>query len=267
MQTGRENSIQRPAAWFQNGFHRFLAPFLKRHFHAVAIENSHRPEQNIPEDASLVVYANHPSWWDPLIAHFLNRSLFPDRQFYAPIDAEALQQYRVFEKLGFFGVQLDTRSGAAEFLSRSREILSGNDTALWITPEGRFADVRDHQAELQPGLSHLCSKSETLVALPVALEYVFWEERLPVCLVALGAAQMVAEAPERSKAEWNCHLTRALREAQTRLADRSIARDSNGFENLLRGNRGTGGVYESIRRFKAFVTGRSFKAAHGEHFE
>lgn len=242
-------------------------PFLKRHFHAVAIENSQRPESEIPEDASLVVYANHPSWWDPLIAHFLNRSLFPDRQFYAPIDAEALQQYRVFEKLGFFGVQLDTRSGAAEFLSKSQSILAGNDTALWITPEGRFADIRDHEAELQPGLAHLCSKSEKLVAVPLALEYVFWEERLPVCLVAIGTPQVAAGAPERSKADWNCHLTRALRDAQKRLAERSIARDSTRFENLLRGKRGTGGMYDSLRRLKSLASGRSFKAAHGEHFE
>ena len=225
-----ENDIRRPAAWFQNGFHRFLGPFLKRHFHVVAIDTSERADQTIPEDASLVVYANHASWWDPLIAHFLNKTLFPSRQFYAPIDATALQQYRVFERLGFFGVQLDSRAGAAEFLAHSRSILSHSDTALWITPEGRFADMRDHHAEFQPGLAHLCAKSNSLVALPVALEYVFWEERLPVCLVAIGDAQVAAEAPKRSKTDWTCHLTRALRDAQARLAESSIARDSNCFE-------------------------------------
>ena len=104
-----------------------------------------------------------------------------------------------FEKLGFFGVQLQTRTGAAEFLSRSRSILGDRQTALWITPEGRFADVRDHDASLQPGLAHLCSKSDHLIALPLALEYVFWEERLPVCLAAIGVPQVSSEAPGRSK--------------------------------------------------------------------
>ncbi|MEO1529772.1 MAG: lysophospholipid acyltransferase family protein [Planctomycetota bacterium] len=267
MQRGSENDIKRPAAWLQNGFHRFLGPFLKRHFHAIAVETTSREDRSLPADAPLVVYANHPSWWDPLIAHFLNRTLFPSRQFYAPIDAEALQQYRVFERLGFFGVQLDNRAGAAAFLSQSRSILSQSETALWITPEGRFADIRDHDAAFQPGLAHLCSKSDSLVALPVALEYVFWEERLPVCLVAIGQAQITADAPDRSKADWTCCLTRALRDAQNRLAERSVSRDSTCFENLLQGKRGGGGMYDSFRRLKALMTGRSFKAAHGEHFE
>ena len=52
-------------------------------------------------DAPLIIYANHPSWWDPMIAQFLNRKLCPDRQFYAPIDAKALEHYRVLGKLGF----------------------------------------------------------------------------------------------------------------------------------------------------------------------
>ena len=63
-----------------------------------------------------------------MIAHFLNRTLFPTRQFYAPIDADALQQYPVFGKLGFYGVNMDTTSGAAT------AVFSGDDggVAWWI---------------------------------------------------------------------------------------------------------------------------------------
>ena len=67
-------------SWFQNGFHRFLRPYLKRHFHAIAIVRQSRFESAVATGLPLIVYANHPSWWDPLIAHFLNRTLFPSRQ-------------------------------------------------------------------------------------------------------------------------------------------------------------------------------------------
>ena len=259
--------LQHPAAWFQNGFHRFLRPYLKRHFHAIAIDRDRREDRRISADSPLVVYANHPSWWDPLVAHFLNRVLFPPRQFFAPIDAAALQQYSVFEKLGFFGVSLSAKSGAAEFLSKSGQVLDQPDTALWVTPEGRFADVRDHEANLQPGLAHLCSRSSSLVALPLALEYVFWDERLPVCLVSLGTPMSAAEHAGDDKADWVRRLEKGLREAQHRLSSLAIERSSDAFDNLLDGKRGAGGAYDSFRRVKSLLTGRSFKASHGEQFE
>ncbi len=150
---------------------RFLRPFIRRHFHAIAIERQSRCEDSLDKTAPLIVYGNHPSWWDPLVAHFLNQTLFPDRQFYAPIDQEALEQYRVLGKLGFYGVRLNTTSGAAAFLKQSMAILGHGGTAIWITPEGQFADARDHSAELMPGLAHLCTRMNDGWALPLALEY------------------------------------------------------------------------------------------------
>lgn len=260
-------SAPKVASWFQNGFHRFLSPLLKRHFHAVAIERESLAQLRVINEQPLIVYANHPSWWDPLIAHFLNRTLFPSRQFYAPIDADALEQYRVFAKLGFFGVQMDSSQGAAAFLKQSRMILGSPTNALWLTPEGRFADVRDESAELMPGLSHLCNKMDAGFAIPLALEYVFWEERLPVCLVRLGDALAIHDHADWSKSLWSEHLTGHLRDAQQTLAELAIARSSEPFENLLRGRAGGGLIYDSFRRAKSLVTGKPFRAAHGQQFK
>ena len=188
-------------AWFQNGFHRFLRPFLKRHFHAVAIESKCRGSLDFESDEPLLIYGNHPSWWDPLIAHFLNRCLFPTRQFYAPIDAQALEQYSVFGKLGFYGVQMSTTSGAAAFLKQTTAILNGGQTAIWITPEGRFSDARDHTADLMPGLSHMCTKLTRGKVVPLALEYLFWDERLPVCLAKFGQPMRIADFETYSKVQ------------------------------------------------------------------
>ncbi|KAA5540293.1 acyltransferase [Roseiconus nitratireducens] len=259
----------RPTApWFLDGFHRFLRPYLRRHFHAIAIESGRRPHlADIDPAVPMIIYANHPSWWDPLIAHFLNRSLFPGRQFHAPIDAEALEQYRVFEKLGFYGVRLSSKSGAAAFLRRSVEVIDQGNTALWLTPEGRFADARDHQAELMPGLAHLCTRIDSAIVLPLALEYVFWEERLPVCLVSLGLPIRVDQHRGDSKTDWSVRLTVRLRDTQTRLADLAIARSADPFDNLLRGTRGSGMAYDTFRRAKAWLTGQSYKAGHGDQFE
>ncbi len=253
-------------AWFQNGFHRFLRPFLRRHFHAIAIERQSRCDQFVEDGKPIIVYGNHPSWWDPLIAHFLNRTLLPRRQFYAPIDAEALEQYRVFGKLGFYGVRMNSTSGAAAFLRQSTSILRGGDSAIWLTPEGRFADARDHSADLMPGLAHLCNKMEEGVIIPLALEYLFWEERLPICLAKTGMPIDVCEHQNRNKPEWSEFLTTQLRKTQSELAELAQARSSDPFDNLLEGRRGAGTVYDSFRRAKAMVTGKSVRSQHGDHF-
>lgn len=254
-------------AWFQNGFHRFLRPYLKRHFHAVAVESECRESLDIDSGEPLLIYGNHPSWWDPLIAHYLNRSLFPSRQFYAPIDAEALEQYPVFGKLGFYGVRMNTTSGAGAFLKKTTAILGDGGTAIWITPEGRFADARDHDAELMPGLAHMCTKLSRGWVVPLALEYLFWDERLPVCLALFGKPVQIADLGNPSKLEWQELLSTKLRGTQDKLAKLAVARSSGPFDNLLQGKAGAGIFYDSFRRVRSAFSGKKFRNQHGEQFE
>ncbi len=262
-----EQSPPPVTAWFQHGFHRFLGSYLKRHFHSLAIARHSRYDRDVTAEAPLLVYANHPAWWDPLVAHFLNSRLFPNRQFYAPIDAAALQQYQVFSKLGFYGVSLDTMRGAAEFLQQSLAIARAPNTALWITPEGRFADARDHQAALMPGLAHLCTRLDDGWVLPVALEYPFWDERLPQSLVKLGEPFRIREHKQLTKLQWQSQLTTRLRSTQASLAELAMARSSEPFDQLLRGKQGAGGAYDVLRRMRALATRTPFRAAHGDSLE
>ncbi|WP_372723710.1 lysophospholipid acyltransferase family protein [Novipirellula sp.] len=268
MKSNAPEDLRPPVSgWLSNGFHRFLTPYLRRNLHSIAIMRDSLTQANVPAEQPLIVYANHPSWWDPLTAQFLNRHLFTPRQFFAPIDAAALQQYRVFAKLGFYGVKLHCNEGAAAFLKQSRAILHSNDASLWLTPEGRFADVRDHSAVLMPGMAHLCTRMQRGWVLPIAIEYVFWEERLPECLFRIGEPVKVDEHPHASKSDWQTLLTDRMRDNQTVLSERVIARDSEAFENLLAGAGGAGIVYDSMRRLKALATGRRFKAAHGNKLQ
>ena len=255
------------SGWMQDGFHRFLRSFLKRHFHAIGLEKGSRCETSIPADQPLIVYANHPAWWDPLIAHFVNRTLFASRQFYAPIDANALEQYNVFAKLGFYGVRMHTTQGASAFLRQSTAILRARDTVIWMTPEGRFADARDRTATLMPGLAHLCSRLNGGCALPLALEYVFWEERLPVCLISMGQPQFIADHQGLTKSQWGQRLEGELRTVQDRLMNLAIARSSEPFDNLLHGKAGAGAMYDFFRRLQVWRRHRKGRFHHGDQFE
>lgn len=277
----------------QNGFHRFLPFYVGRHFHTVALsrgsEDRLREYTRMP--GPLLIQTNHPSWWDPLIAHHFTRQLLAPRQFVAPIDAQALEQYSVFKKLGFFGVESEALSGARTLL-RDGYAACTDQTVLWITPEGRFADARDHSASLAPGLAHLCRRLDSESAggrvLSMALEYAFWDERLPMVFAHFSQPiefRVAAEDGEpvppgqdestqhatngferKTKSWWSDQLESQLRELQSELAQWVIARQDDPFEVLVNGKRGAGGFYERARRLKAWWSGAKLSTQHGEQF-
>ncbi len=265
------------------GFQRFNRLYLRKHFHTIVVNRESLSSIDLQATDSLVLYANHASWWDPLAALYMADRLFPNYSMYAPIDAEAFEKYRVFGRMGFFPVEQGSLKGAKDFLRIGRRILSEHASSLWITPEGRFADVRDDAAELTPGLAHLAwqiasqglgqsgDSDHQIWFLPAAVEYTFWEERLPELLIWLGnpilatAPQSEAGNPlDHDKGQWQRELTVALRDAQRKLAENSIARNSQAFEVLLRSKSGTFFVYDWWRSLKSRALGRDFDSDHSQ---
>jgi 1-acyl-sn-glycerol-3-phosphate acyltransferase len=208
-----------------------------------------------------VLFVNHASWWDPLICLLLDRRYFPDREASAPIDARALTQYRFFERLGFFGVEQGTRRGAITFLRTAEARLARPRATLWLTPQGRFADVRERPVRFAAGLGHLASRAPHACYVPVALEYPFWEESRPEALVRFG--EPVALPPGIQANEASARLESALATTQDALAEEALLRQPDRFACLLAGGAGVGGIYDLWRRLRAWARGRSFRAEHG----
>jgi 1-acyl-sn-glycerol-3-phosphate acyltransferase len=234
---------------------RYCEGDLKRHFHAVRLSKGQRPDPSAIRGKPLIVYFNHPSWWDPLICLQLAARLFPDRTHYGPIDGAALGKYGFFEKLGFFGIEAGTARGARRFLAVSQEILSRPDTALWIAAEGRFSDPRERPVRLRSGIGHLASRVPKAVLLPLALEYPFWEERSPEALGRFGEEVLSGDA-DLAAADWTPILEEQLAAALDVLAAEALSRDTAGFEVLLGGAAEVGG--DSVwRRLKDRFRGRS----------
>ncbi|REJ75036.1 MAG: hypothetical protein DWQ30_18640 [Acidobacteria bacterium] len=99
----------------------WLRGYLRRHFDAVrALRTDPEPsrlEELLPR-RGLVVYSNHPSWWDPILFYVAGGMLFPGRAGFGPMDAAQLERYRFFRRLGVFGVA-PGRRGALSFLRAS----------------------------------------------------------------------------------------------------------------------------------------------------
>ncbi|MBX3400641.1 MAG: lysophospholipid acyltransferase family protein [Gemmataceae bacterium] len=246
----------RSAWWFDFVRDRIAASYLRKHCHAVRISRASIPW---PSDGTPILVAmNHPSWWDPLLAFVLSRQL-AGYAHYGVIDARMLAKYPILAKAGIFGIDLDSRRGAAAFLRNGRAVLERPRHALWVTAQGTFVDVRTRPLGLRPGVGHLASAMATGWVVPVALEMGFWNERAPEALVRVGAALPVGGIAKEQSQRIESALTATL----DGLAEDSRSRDPARFETIIQGRTGIGGVYDFWRRLKSAVRGKRFDPSHG----
>lgn len=236
--------------------------YLKRHFHSLRIARGSVVPRT--DGFPLVVYSNHASWFDPLVGLVLKAHCYPEHRLYTPMDATALGRYGFFRKLGFFPVPQNSALGLRQFLRASRAILQSSENVLAITPQSQFVDVRQRPVKFAGGLGMLAANVERALFVPVALEYVFWEERLPEILVRFGTPITIGRGSGRhSPAEWTALFESRLQECQDALALEAQRRDPALFQNILRGDAGPGGVYDLWRAFRSKLRGETFRKEHG----
>lgn len=243
---------------------RFMVPwmerYLRRHLNALRIARWGEPPRHA---GPIVVYANHPAWWDAVLFIVLAGRLFPERACFAPIDAAMLRKYAIFGRIGAFGVDLASPRGAAAFLRESGAILADPGHALWVTPQGRFVDPRQRPLGLRPGIAHLAELAPEAWFLPLAIEYCFWNERGAEALVGFGSPLTARKLLRHDRADRLTVLEAALTMALDQLALDAMARDPDRFRLLVAGRAGIGGVYDLGRRLRALASGRGFDPAHG----
>jgi 1-acyl-sn-glycerol-3-phosphate acyltransferase len=247
-------SISRPVLWF---FRRIARGYFRRHFSAVRLSRGSDLTGLTAE--RLIVCGNHSSWWDPMVLILLGERLLPGRRHYAPMDAAALEHYGIFRQLGVFGVEMKTARGAAQFLRTGKSIVESGGV-LWVTPQGRFADTRERPLGFKPGLAALAAKLEGgCTVVPLAIEYTFWNERLPETLLRLGEPVTVHGGNPEEVQE---AIEAALLKTMEALKRDAITRDPAAFSLLQDGTVGTGGFYEPIQRMWAWLRRKPFVPAH-----
>ena len=234
--------------------------YLRRHFHSLRVSRAALPPTDC--EAPLVIFSNHASWWDPLMWLALKAEFFPAHRSFSPIDAGALTRYKLLGRLGFFGVEKKSTRGAIQFLRTAESILQKPGHILALTPQGRFADARERPVGFETGLGHLAARVGGAMFVPMASEFVFWEERLPEILVRFG--EPIATNEERAAEDWTALFESKLEATQDELATEAQRRNPGDFQIVLRGRAGQGGIYDWYRAAKAKMRGEKFVRDHGD---
>jgi 1-acyl-sn-glycerol-3-phosphate acyltransferase len=211
--------------WF---FRLIVRVWFQFHFTSVLTLNT-KPFTQAAETTPLIIYGNHSSWWDPMIAVLLAAKLMPDRSHYAPIDETSLAEHGILGKIGIFPIDIRSTRGARQFLQATMTILQQRGV-LWITPQGRFADTREADLAFKPGLASVASRLDRCTLIPLATEYTFWNERRPQALLHFGEPIHVSEGAGR--AALNEQLEQALQQTMDELKTQSLTRNAANFKRL-----------------------------------
>ena len=261
----RRRGAPSPVAHRSPVIHRFMVSYFRRFFsrHMNALRVTAWGMPALPVDAGpLVIYSNHPAWWDAAIYVLAADRLFPGYESYAPIDAEMLQQYGIFGRIGAFGVDTHSTRGAAEFLSASADILAQPQSALWIASQGRFSDARERPLGVRPGVARLPELAPDCIVLPLAIEYSFWLERGAEAFIAFGKPMLGRDLLDLARPARLERLETELATTLDQLSADVQSRDPARFRAMLEGRAGVGGIYDGWRRMSAALKGRTFDPSH-----
>ena len=250
----------RVATCLLKGFSAYSRHYVRRHFHSIRILKNGLPPPDI--SCPVVIYLNHASWWDPLVCLHLARKYFADRSSFAPIDEASLQRYGFFKQLGFYGVEQKSARGAMTFLRTTCRLLGSARNMVWLTPQGRFMDVRQRPLRLQHGIGSLAARMENVAFVPLAIEYTLWTEPRPEILLGFGRSAVPKNAPLRSSRDWTEFFSNVLEKAQDELAAKSSQRDPADWIVLDRGKSGISAIYDTWHWLRSRIRGGGYARRH-----
>jgi 1-acyl-sn-glycerol-3-phosphate acyltransferase len=239
--------------------------FVRRHFGSIKILKDRLPPSDLPYP--VVIYLNHASWWDPLVCLFLARKYFAERRSFAPIDAESLKHYAFFERLGFYGVVQKSVVGATTFLRTTCSLLGSKRNAVWLTPQGQFADIRQRPLRLQKGIGSLAARTQGVAFVPLAIEYTFWTGRQPEILLSFGEVIVPSETTVRTSLDWAAEFGHVLESVQDDLASKAVRRDTADWLVLDQGASGVHPIYDLWRRLRSKLESQKSMLEQSQNLE
>jgi len=238
-------------------FHSYLEGYFARNFDGVRVLSGAQTKWD--SDRGMVFFCNHASWWDPILIMLLAGTLTPGRRAFGPMEENMLKKYAFMKRVGVFGVDRTSLRGAAKFLSVGRGLMQHGDAALWLTPQGRFTDIRERPLAFESGLGHLARDCD-VPFVPFCVEYVFWNERKPELLINFG--DPIQGGGDATTEDWTARLEAALTATMDELAPAAMARDPERFDLLIKGRARVNPFYDGWRYLKAMVRREKFSAAH-----
>jgi chlorobactene lauroyltransferase len=205
------------SVWLEKIFAVYNRNLFKRRFHSLNVSGLdilQKRDKKIP----LIIYANHSSWWDGLVAFQISRKAKLDS--FIMMEEKQLKKLFLFRNLGAFSVVRENPRKAVKSINYTVELLTEtSNRTLWIFPQGEILPNDCRPFRFFNGLSRIVEKVGNCYVVPLAMRFEFLGKYKPEVFAEVGNVQLFSgdEISNSRKAtnEFEENLTKTLDELKS----------------------------------------------------
>lgn len=216
---------------FESIFAVYNRNLFGRRFHSIRVSGLDEI-RNRDMRTPLLIYANHSSWWDGLVAFEISRFCALDA--FMMMEEKHLKKLFLFRRLGAFSVVRENPRRAVESLRYAAELLNEKPyRTLWIFPQGEILPNDARPIFFYNGLSRIMEKVRRAAIIPVAVRYEFTGEYKPEIFVKIGKIETVEKSGAFDSKKASLENARKLTSLLDQLKAETTARGFDNFERIL----------------------------------
>lgn len=215
--------------WFEKIFAVYNHNLLKRRFSKFSVSNLESLKEN---DQPKIIFVNHSSWWDGLVAFEISRSANLDS--FVMMEEKNLRKYFLFRRIGAFSVNKNNSRDVLETIRYASEMLrSGSRKAVWIFPQGEIKPSGARPLKFNSGIVKILESVENCLLIPVTISYEFTGDYKPEIFVKIGESINAENLKSKKRKEAANDLSEILTALLDHLNDEVAAADLKSYENIL----------------------------------
>jgi 1-acyl-sn-glycerol-3-phosphate acyltransferase len=177
--------------WF---FHNYILRIVKGNFQQVRFD-----EAEVDKNKSVLLLANHFSWWDGFLMYYINHRVLKKR-FHVMVIEETVQKVSFFKYVGAFSVSKNSRDMLAS-LNYAAELLNDPENMVLIFPQGKLYSNFTDEVNFEKGLSKIMAaatgKFQTVMAATFIENLQYKKPTASVYLKAISEVNNMEEAQKQ----------------------------------------------------------------------
>jgi len=219
------------SVWFEKIFAVYNSNLIKRRFNSLQVSGLDfltARDKNIP----LLIYANHSSWWDGLVAFQISREANLDS--FLMMEEKQLRKLPLFRKLGAFSVVREKPREAVKSINYAAEILrKKTNRTVWIFPQGEIFPNGIRPLRFYNGLAKIIEKVGSCYAVPAALRFEFAGEFKPDIFVKIGKPKIFGSGQNFTANEITAFFENELTETLDTMRTQILKKKTESYQKIF----------------------------------
>jgi hypothetical protein len=137
----------------------------------------------LPDNRSVLLVANHFSWWDGFFGWYVNKKIFK-KKFHVMMLEKELAQRKFFSRVGAFSINQKSR-GVIESLDFCSDILSNPNNFLIMFPQGKLESSHLANIKFHKGISRIVKHAPQARIIFAACLVDYYAFRRPTLTISL----------------------------------------------------------------------------------